>query len=90
MNTKKAQITLNKILKQHLDMRKRIFSKFYSRKHYFKKVPVTAPYGHLISDSVIAPHDYTDCGGAQPNTLQCRVTDVYGNTIRLHGAPHII
>ena len=51
-----------------------------------KKVPVTADFGYVIFDSVVANHDYIDVSKAFLKTLEFNLRDVHGNIINLHGA----
>ena len=50
-----------------------------------KKVPVSSPFGYLIMDSVVAPHDKIDVS-RQLITLNCSLKNVHGNVIDLHSA----
>ena len=48
-----------------------------------KTVPVFSPFGYLIIDSVVAPHDQMDVSRQLIKTTQSSLKDVCGNTINL-------
>ena len=51
-----------------------------------KNIHVSSSFCYLIIDSVVAPHDEMDVSRQLIKTIQFSLTDVYGNTINLHGA----
>lgn len=51
-----------------------------------KKVPITAGFGYLVIDNVVASHDYLSCDKLSFRSIQLRLTDAYGRNINLHGA----
>ena len=52
-----------------------------------KKVPVTTDYGFTIFDNVVVSHDWIDVSKLLLKTLEFRLSDAYGKTIDLRGAP---
>ena len=52
-----------------------------------KKVPVTTEYGFTIIDNIVVSHDWTDVSKLLLKTLGFRLSDAYGRTIDLRGAP---
>lgn len=51
-----------------------------------KKVPVSSSFGHLIIDSVVAPHDKMDVSRQLIKTIGFSLRDVDGTVINLHNA----
>ena len=52
-----------------------------------KKHLVTTEYGFTIFDNIIVSNDWIDVSKLLLNTLEFRLSDVYGKTIDLRGAP---
>ena len=52
-----------------------------------KQVPVTTDYGFTIFDNVVVSHDWIDVSKLLLKTLEFRLSDAYGKTIDLRGAP---
>jgi len=50
-----------------------------------KKVPVTAGYGEMIFNDAVVGMDYLDCSRQTLSRLGFRLTNLYGETIDLHG-----
>jgi len=50
-----------------------------------KKVPVTAGYGEMIFNDAVVGMDYLDCSRQTLSRLGFRLTNVFGETIDLHG-----
>ena len=55
-------------------------------RNIIKKVPVSADFGYVIYDSVVANHDYIDVSKSFLRTIEINLRDVHGNIINLHGA----
>ena len=55
-------------------------------KTIIKKVTVSSPFGYLILDSVVSPHDKMDVSRQTVKTIHTTLKDVSGNVINLHGA----
>jgi hypothetical protein len=52
----------------------------------FKKVPVTASFGYLITHSVTVSEDYVDVSRQTIKTMKWSLLDSRGNIIPLHGS----
>jgi hypothetical protein len=52
-----------------------------------KKVPVTTEYGFTILDNIAVSHYWIDVSKLLLKTLEFRLSDAYGKTIDLRGAP---
>ena len=51
------------------------------------KIPTTAPYGALMTNYDINPHDYTIIKNRNAiSMLEFKFTDAYNNVINLHGS----
>ena len=55
-------------------------------KSIIKKIPVSSSFGHLIIDSVVAPHGKIDVSRQSLKTKHFTLKNVHGNVINLHGA----
>ena len=51
-----------------------------------KKVHVSSPFGYLIIDSVVAPHDKIDVSRQLIKPVEFSLRGFYGSVINLHGA----
>ena len=52
-----------------------------------KQVPGTTEYGFTIFDNIVVSHDWIDVSKLLLNTLEFRLSDAYGKTMGLRGAP---
>ena len=50
-------------------------------------MPVTTEYGFAIVDNIVVRHDWIDVSNLLLKTLEFRLSDAYGKTIDLRGAP---
>ena len=51
------------------------------------KDPITTDYGFTILDNIVVSHDWIDVRKLLLKTLESRLSDAYGKTIDLRGAP---
>ena len=50
-------------------------------------MPVTTDYSFTIFDNIVVSHDWIDASKVFLKTFEFRLSDAYGKTIALRGAP---